>query len=140
MHIHNGYVKINDCSILLICPDSRRRGKWIVTNQLNLNNIDNKLMSVIKYNARKSGKLSLWINHCSSQNHTMSINRKHYLLEVPIIKEELLVIYNEENAPCNSKFRRGSKKVTNMLRRVDKPISAKLIILLYIMLLISNKL
>jgi hypothetical protein len=40
------------------------------------------------------------------------------------------VIYNEENAALNSKFRGGSNKVTNMLRRVDKPISAKLIILL----------
>lgn len=45
---------------------------------------------------------------------------------IPIIKEELLVIYNEENAALNSKFRGGCNKVTNMLRRVDKPISAKL--------------
>lgn len=41
------------------------------------------------------------------------------------------MIYNEENAALNSKFRGGCNKVTNMLRRVDKPISAKLIILLY---------
>jgi hypothetical protein len=44
------------------------------------------------------------------------------LQHIPIIKEE--------NAALNSKFRGGSNKVTNMLRRVDKPISAKLIILL----------
>jgi hypothetical protein len=61
----------------------------------------------------------------------MRINRKHSLLEVPIIKEELLVIYNEENAARNSKFRGVSNKLTITLRRVDKPISAKLIILLY---------
>jgi hypothetical protein len=56
----------------------------------------------------------------------MRINRKHSLLEVPIIKEELLVIYNEENAALNSKFMGGSNKVKNMLRRVDKPISLNL--------------
>jgi hypothetical protein len=61
----------------------------------------------------------------------MRINRKHSLLEVPIIKEELLVIYNEENAARNGKFRGVSNKLTITLRRVDKPISAKLIILLY---------
>jgi hypothetical protein len=61
----------------------------------------------------------------------MRINRNHSLLEVPIIKEELLVIYNEENAARNSKFRGVSNKLTITLRRVDKPISAKLIILLY---------